>query len=63
MRLEDGIVYWDQSGRHKCDTQGTAKEGESTRTRGFSLIAEAQANLYTLNRILEDLCAGRNSVP
>jgi len=28
MRLEDGIVYWDQSGRHKCSTEGTANEGE-----------------------------------
>ena len=37
MRLEDGIVYWDESGRHKC--------GDAT---NVSSIAVAKASLYTL---------------
>ena len=36
MRLEDGIVYWDESGRHKCGD-----------TVIVSSIAVAKASLYT----------------
>jgi hypothetical protein len=33
MRLEDGIVYWDQSTVHKQNTEDTAKEIESATRR------------------------------
>ena len=29
MRLEDGIVYWDQHMAHKCGAEDTAIESES----------------------------------
>ena len=64
MRLEDGIVYWDERGRHKCGWFDTAEESEfSGAAAMLGSIADVLASLYTLNRVLEDLRAGRNCVP
>jgi hypothetical protein len=50
MRLEDGIVYWDGRGRHKC--------GE---TLNVSLIAVAKASLYTFGFTMMGFGLAKNS--
>jgi hypothetical protein len=64
MRLEDGIVYWERRIAHKCARKIRPKK-VNLRDAFASLgsIADVRASLYTLNRILEDLRAGRNCVP
>jgi hypothetical protein len=52
MRLEDGIVYWDQSIAHKWSTEDRPKKviGRDA-VASLASIADAQASLYTLNRM------------